>query len=175
MTTRTTLQKLGAAIAAAVTVALLLAACERGPGAGPEGPEGPEGPRGIQGIQGPPGPPGAAQQFHVAYLELYPGALSVDDNTIAQAAGNFSVLEITQDVLIRGFVTAHASSTAGGPWTALPLVIPVAGNTISLTYTYSLRSVRLAITADTNLGLLAGMAALNGWVIRVVVGEPPAG
>ena len=93
------------------------------------------------------------------------------------AAVEFSMPEITKEVIDKGLVQAHVESPdSRGVWTALPITVSftVSGIdvTLSMSYGYYLGRTGVTVTGNVTRSEMAlVLSAFDGYRLRLVVGE----
>ena len=141
-----------------LVIALVLAACQQGPGANPTSQQ-PEESNNITRtfiIR--------SSQFQVA-----------DIGSVGFAVVEYSFPEITSEIVSRGLIHAHIQSNEPGDdaWTTLPFSVTVGVSTtitLDVTYGYTTGKVGFSIYSNVPASLLiTGLSAVDGWKLRVVV------
>ena len=148
-------------IVASVVFVLALAACQQGPGTTNSGQE--------------TTPDYASRVFTVRASDFT--VVDIPGGIASVAATEYSMSEITKDVIDNGFVQAHIESPDfRGTWAALPLTLSfdVSGLslTVSMSYGFYLGKAGLTVTGNlTATEMRAVLPTFNGYRFRVVVSE----
>jgi len=137
-------------------LAIALAACQ-----------GPVGPAGAPGTDGIDGRDGAANVQTITFTVPGTGFLQ----TVGLETLEYAVPQITRTIAQDGMVIAYSNLGSPNPddWYALPLVMPMNGNAINLTYAYSTGAVYLHVMAESGSGWSKMFA---GHTIKLVLIPP---
>ena len=144
---------------ATVAALLLIFGCE-----GAEGPLGPEGPAGTDGVNGTDGMDGAAN-LEVVLLTITTSDFT--DSGFVEIA-SYSVPQLTSNIASDGLVLAYTNLGTTSFWVALPLTLPVQGNTIVLFYAYRTGTIEIDITREAGPAVAS---VFSNHTIKVVMIE----
>ena len=139
-------------------IALVLAACQQGPGANSATQQTEESNNLTRTFMI------RSSQFQV-----------VNIGSVGFAVVEYSFPELTAEIVSRGLVHAHIQSNEPGDvtWTTLPFSVTVGVSTtitLDVTYGYTTGKIGFSIYSNVPASLLrTGLSAVDGWKLRVVV------
>lgn len=132
--------------------------------AGPQGPTGEPGADGATGEQGEPGPGVVVVTFTLDASRFTSSTTGTTETYLE------SMPELTSEVFSGGAVLAFFKSPTGGRWLALPLVLPITNNTLTITYGFEPGIFVVLLIHETTTSVAS---IFDGDLIRVVIIPPP--